>query len=130
MVRATHEWSAGRADDVDCRVGVHFGECVGGVVGVDMQRYHLFGELMHVVEVLESTSLPGRVQVSSACREAVEVQLALGPQFLGERLDCDGGSLHFDKRAGEELRTSKGEVFSFSSVGGPTYLVSDPARSP
>ena len=30
------------------------GECIGGIVGIDMQRYHLFGKLIHELELLES----------------------------------------------------------------------------
>lgn len=29
------------------------GECVGGIVGIDAQRYHLFGKLLHELEILE-----------------------------------------------------------------------------
>eukprot|EP00438_Fugacium_kawagutii_P005497 Skav227041 [mRNA] locus=scaffold72:374131:380220:+ [translate_table: standard] len=48
---------------VSCRVGIAHGECIGGIVGTEMQRYHLFGELMSELEVLESTAPEGCVQV-------------------------------------------------------------------
>lgn len=59
MVKATHEWSRGMGENVSCRVGVHSGECIGGIVGTEMQRYHLFGGLMRGLEVLESTAPEG-----------------------------------------------------------------------
>jgi len=33
MVRKTLEWSAKRDLGVNCRVGVHTGECIGGIIG-------------------------------------------------------------------------------------------------
>ena len=33
------------------------GECIGGIVGIDKQRYHLFGQLMHQLELLELLGL-------------------------------------------------------------------------
>lgn len=114
MVRATERWSRKRGEKVACRVGVHFGGCVGGIVGTDMQRYHLFGELMTCVEVLESTAPEGRVQASQACREAVERQL-FEDGVANERVT-------FEARREARLTTSKGEVHSYEEVGGPTFL--------
>eukprot|EP00401_Gymnodinium_catenatum_P072656 CAMPEP_0117480556 /NCGR_PEP_ID=MMETSP0784-20121206/12450_1 /TAXON_ID=39447 /ORGANISM="" /LENGTH=1084 /DNA_ID=CAMNT_0005274995 /DNA_START=8 /DNA_END=3259 /DNA_ORIENTATION=- len=75
MVNATREWSRSKGESVACRVGVHFGECIGGIVGTDMQRYHLFGAFMQTLELLESTAPEANVQVSRACKDAVEIQL-------------------------------------------------------
>merc|ERR1712050_339031 len=71
MIKATEEWCQQDHHCVRCRVGVHTGECVGGIIGIEMQRYHLFGRLTRVVEVLESTAPEGRVQVSTACRNSI-----------------------------------------------------------
>ena len=68
-------------------LGVHHGECVGGIVGsvlrlalesllvgacwgpgTGMMRYHLFGEFMSIVDILEATSKEGVCQISDACR--------------------------------------------------------------
>eukprot|EP00931_Biecheleriopsis_adriatica_P005467 TRINITY_DN106988_c0_g1_i1.p1 TRINITY_DN106988_c0_g1~~TRINITY_DN106988_c0_g1_i1.p1 ORF type:complete len:1197 (-),score=246.02 TRINITY_DN106988_c0_g1_i1:9-3548(-) len=115
MVRATSEWSRDRGEDVSCRVGVHTGKCIGGIVGSEMQRYHLFGNLITQLEVLESTAPEGRVQVSKACKEAVERQMLL------EKIE--EGTLIFEDRPEEHLKTSKGEVHEYKDVGGRTYVV-------
>ncbi|CAK0804529.1 unnamed protein product [Prorocentrum cordatum] len=113
MVHATAAWSQdlGGDEDVTCRVGVHTGPCVGGIVGNDMQRYHLFGPLTTCLEVLESTSHPGRVHVSRACKEAVE-SWQRGHESRG-----DAPTLHFEVRTGEGLLGAKGDVYPFSAAG-------------
>jgi len=119
MVRATQEWARSRGWSVNCRVGVAYGECIGGIVGTEMQRYHLFGELMTCLEVLESTAPEGRVQVSVACKEAAEAQMC--------RDGIPGELVSFERRTGEHLTTSKGDVHEFAEVGGPTFVVKSSA---
>merc|ERR1712187_223031 len=75
MVRAVDDWARNMGVSVACRCGIHYGECIGGAVGNDMVRYHLFGDLLVVMDTLESTSIEGRVQVSTACMQEVERQL-------------------------------------------------------
>lgn len=50
------------------RVGVHSGAAMSGVVGTKMPRWALFGDTMNLAARMESTGLPGRVQVSAAAR--------------------------------------------------------------
>eukprot|EP00928_Gymnodinium_smaydae_P037321 TRINITY_DN2592_c0_g4_i1.p1 TRINITY_DN2592_c0_g4~~TRINITY_DN2592_c0_g4_i1.p1 ORF type:complete len:1116 (+),score=211.94 TRINITY_DN2592_c0_g4_i1:72-3419(+) len=113
MIEAVHEWSqALGGDPVTCRVGIHHGACIGGIVGTGMQRYHIFGEMMAGVEVLESTALEAHVQVSKALKAAVEAeQCGESPPF------------GFTLRTEKQLVTSKGEVHDYDEVGGPTYIV-------
>ncbi|CAJ1371342.1 unnamed protein product [Effrenium voratum] len=115
MVQETNKWSRRKGEQVSCRVGVHSGECIGGIVGTEMQRYHLFGKLMTEVEVLESTAPEGRVQVSQACKDAVDKQMRL--EGLSKSLAM------FEERSEETLRTSKGEEHSYDEVGGRTFVV-------
>lgn len=115
MIRVVHEWSRTMGEAVSCRVGVHTGECIGGIVGTEMQRYHLFGGLMRGLEVLESTAPEGRLQVSKACREACLVQMM--EEMIPKEV------LMFEEREGQ-LQTSKGEIIDYEEVGGPpTYVV-------
>lgn len=136
MVSAVQTWSRslGAAEAVNCRVGIHHGECSGGIVGSDMQRYHLFGELLRGLEVLESTAPEGQVQVSARCRAALEEELGGGcsppsppEEELGEAVPRGNIRLPFKllRREEAQLRTSKGEIHQFDIVGGRTYLVQD-----
>merc|ERR1719444_550314 len=101
MIETTQTWSRSRRLDdsgetVNCRVGVHTGSCTGGMVGTEMQRYHLFGHFMSCLEGLESTAPGGRVQVSSACKDSVESQRRLGSYPA----DFDFDGLDFELREG------------------------------
>jgi class 3 adenylate cyclase len=116
MVFAVKKWSHGHGLNVNCRVGVHHGECVGGIVGNQMQRYHLFGELMTVIEVLESTAPEGGVQMSKACKEEVEREIR-------EEGSSKKDGLKFEMRTEPHLTTSKGEVHEYNECGGTTYIV-------
>merc|ERR1711957_99972 len=119
MVIAVNQWSRKRREDVRCRVGVHFGKCIGGIVGQEMQRYHLFGDMMTKLENLESTATEGGVQTSRDCYEEVQMQMSTE--------GINRSALRFEPRAPPNvltLLTSKGEVVDWADAGGcPTYLV-------
>merc|ERR1712176_325577 len=106
--------------------------CVGGIVGIEMQRYHLFGEITRVVEFLESTAPENRVQVSTACHDAVmrERMPACNTSNMtfrppSTRTVASASSLEFEPRPEKHLSTSKGDIVEYDEVHGPTYLVSD-----
>ncbi|CAJ1384853.1 unnamed protein product [Effrenium voratum] len=115
MVSEVHSWAADKGWSVSCRVGIAHGACIGGIVGTEMQRYHLFGELMSALEVLESTAPEGCVQVSTACKEIVEEQMR--NEGIPSRL------VSFEPRDLEHLLTSKGDVIPLEKAGGPTFVV-------
>jgi len=116
IVEAVRSWSSERDIPLDCRVGVHTGECVGGVVGVEMKRYHLFGHLLSTLELLESTAPTGQVHLSSTCQRALEEQASV-EGLCDEVVACSS-------RMEPVLRTSKGEEVPYKDVGGaPTFVV-------
>jgi len=125
MVQSVAEWAKKQNIDqgITCRVGVHHGECIGGVVGTCMQRYHLFGDLLVGLEILESTAPEGQVQMSEACKVEIERQLReVAAERSGDGIEWND-VLHWWPRNVMELKTSKGEVHSLNEVGGKTYIV-------
>mmetsp|Transcript_6836 Transcript_6836/g.19324 ORF Transcript_6836/g.19324 Transcript_6836/m.19324 type:complete len:1393 (+) Transcript_6836:72-4250(+) len=129
VVTAVQAWARDLGVSVNCRVGVHYGQCIGGIVGKSMQfklgaesGYQLFGALLTGLEILESTSPEGRVQISRACREELEREM----QSDTAAKECE--TMTFEPRLEKQLTTSKGEMHDFSEVGGLSYLVQ--RRSP
>ena len=57
---------------LDLRVGLEIGPVVAGVVGTKRFLYDLWGDSVNVASRMESTGLPGRIQVTKNVKELVE----------------------------------------------------------
>jgi guanylate cyclase len=79
MVSTVERLAAERGQDLAMRIGLHSGEVVAGVIGARKFAYDLWGDTVNTASRMESHGEPGRVQLSSACREA------LGDAFPVER---------------------------------------------
>jgi len=116
LIRVTRHWSSRNGFNVGCRVGIHTGSCIGGMVGEEMQRYHLFGDFMCCLEGLESTAPQDGVHVSDSCMTACL------DRVQADDLPVD--QVNFFPRQEKELQTSKGERVPYEDVGGaPTFII-------
>ncbi|MFZ9977614.1 MAG: adenylate/guanylate cyclase domain-containing protein [Candidatus Kapaibacteriota bacterium] len=51
---------------IQLRIGVHSGPAVAGVIGLNRYTYDLWGDSVNIASRLESTGMPGKIQVSES----------------------------------------------------------------
>ncbi|OWA53831.1 Guanylyl cyclase GC-E [Hypsibius exemplaris] len=56
------------SESLQVRIGLHSGHCMAGIVGTKIPKYCLFGDAVSTATKMESTSEPGRIQMS--CKTA------------------------------------------------------------
>ena len=49
------------------RIGLNFGDVTAGVIGTTKLYYDIWGDAVNIASRMDSTGMPGRIQVSSAC---------------------------------------------------------------
>ena len=85
---ATHE------HQLELRVGINSGPLIAGVIGAKKFSYDIWGNTVNVAARMESTGVPGRIQVTQAVVNAV------------------GGAFGFEERGLVEVK-GKGEMQAF-----------------
>lgn len=73
--------------ELDMRIGLNSGPVVAGVIGFTKFSYDLWGNTVNTASRMESTSKPGRVQVSPATYEAIKEDFTLED---GGLMECKG----------------------------------------
>jgi class 3 adenylate cyclase len=69
MLAALEEYSARSGIPLAIRIGIHTGSVVAGVIGTKKFIYDLWGDTVNTASRMESSGVPGRVQVSAATYE-------------------------------------------------------------
>jgi len=78
------DWTDHRVTDdgikLRIRVGINSGSAVGAVVGKTKFTYDLWGDTINVASRMESTSVPGRIQVARGAFELLQERYVLEPR--------------------------------------------------
>ena len=73
--------------ELNMRIGLNSGPVVAGVIGFTKFSYDLWGNTVNTASRMESTSLPGRIQISPATQEALHDRFVLEEREL---MECKG----------------------------------------
>lgn len=80
MIETVQIKAAGLGYALDMRVGIHTGPVIAGVIGRTRYHYDIWGDTVNVASRLESTGVPGRIQISEATYYRVRDQFEFEPR--------------------------------------------------
>eukprot|EP01017_Pseudomicrothorax_dubius_P031219 TRINITY_DN3964_c0_g1_i2.p1 TRINITY_DN3964_c0_g1~~TRINITY_DN3964_c0_g1_i2.p1 ORF type:complete len:109 (-),score=22.71 TRINITY_DN3964_c0_g1_i2:19-345(-) len=54
------------------RIGIHTGECIGGVIGTDIVRYDFYGKDVLIANKMESNGVEGKIHISETTKNMLQ----------------------------------------------------------
>jgi class 3 adenylate cyclase len=80
LAAAVESLDAARALGVRFRVGIHCGPVIAGIIGEKKFIYDVWGDTVNVASRMESTGVPGRIQVTSTVADRLRERFRLEPR--------------------------------------------------
>ncbi len=77
MQEAMIDFGKERGLQLQLRIGIHTGSVIAGVLGTKKFSYDLWGDTVNFASRLESSALPGTIQVSEAAAQILRSDFAL-----------------------------------------------------
>jgi adenylate cyclase len=71
LLDETAAWRMANGLDLEVRVGLASGPAVGGVIGQQRMLFDLWGSTVNTAARMESSGVPGRIQVAASTRELI-----------------------------------------------------------
>ena len=59
---------------LDMRIGIHTGAVIAGIIGSTVVRYDIFGSDVLIANKMESSGVPGRINISEDTKKLLESQ--------------------------------------------------------
>ncbi len=81
---AVESIEAARRLGMQFRIGIHCGPVVAGVIGTRKFIYDIWGDTVNLASRMESTGMPGRIQVTAAVEERLRERFRFEPRGLTE----------------------------------------------
>ena len=82
MLEETRDYGAGRGVKLAMRIGLNSGPVVAGVIGTSKFIYDLWGDTVNIASRMESTGVPGDIQVTRSVYERLKDSFVLESRGL------------------------------------------------
>jgi class 3 adenylate cyclase len=80
MIDAVAAYRERTGSSLEVRIGMHAGPTVAGVIGLKKFIYDVWGDAVNTASRMESTGVPGRIQVSEQTQERLGSEFAFEPR--------------------------------------------------